>query len=77
MVAALAEFEKELISQRTAAGLEKARAEGKQIGRPKRRPLEHHRRWAEVRDQVMAGTLTKAEGARRLRARYQTFVMSP
>ncbi len=66
-LAAVAEFEKELISERTAAGLEKARAEGKRIGRPKRRPLEQHRRRAEVSDLVLAGALTKAEGARRLR----------
>lgn len=74
MLAAVAEFEKELISERTAAGLEKARAEGKRIGRPKGKPIEQHRRWIEVRDLVLAGTLTRAEGARRLRVRYGTLV---
>lgn len=34
MMAALAEFERELIAERTCAGLEAARARGKRLGRP-------------------------------------------
>lgn len=74
MLAAVAEFERELISERTAAALERVRAEGKRIGRPPSKPIEQHRRWPEVRDLVLAGTLMKAEGARRLHVRYRTFV---
>jgi DNA invertase Pin-like site-specific DNA recombinase len=36
MLAAVAEFEKDLIKERTRAGLERARAAGKRIGRPRR-----------------------------------------
>jgi DNA invertase Pin-like site-specific DNA recombinase len=35
MMAALAEFERTLISERTRAGIEEARAQGRRIGRPK------------------------------------------
>lgn len=34
LLSAFAEFERELISERTRAGLERARAEGKKLGRP-------------------------------------------
>lgn len=36
MMAALAEFERALISERTRAGIEEARAQGRRIGRPVR-----------------------------------------
>lgn len=36
IIAAMAEFERELIRERTIAGLERARAEGKTLGRPKK-----------------------------------------
>ncbi len=36
LLAAFAEFERELIVERTRAGLERARRQGKQIGRPRR-----------------------------------------
>ena len=45
MLAAVAQIEREKISERTKAGLERARAEGKRLGRPKVRD--------EVRDKVM------------------------
>lgn len=36
IIGAMAEFERELIRERTLAGLERARAEGKKLGRPKK-----------------------------------------
>jgi DNA invertase Pin-like site-specific DNA recombinase len=73
ILAAVAELERETIRDRVKAGMDRARAEGKPIGRPARRPVEQLRRWPEVRDLVAAGTLTRAEGARRLRVRYADF----
>lgn len=70
---AWAQLEKRTLIERTRAGMERARSEGKAIGRPQRRPLEVDPRWPAVRDLVLAGTLTRQEGARRLRVRYATF----
>lgn len=61
-------------SERVKIGMERAEAEGKRLGRPARRPVEQLRRWSEVRDLVLAGTLTRAEGARRLKVRYGDFL---
>jgi DNA invertase Pin-like site-specific DNA recombinase len=74
VLAAVAEMERELIRERVKAGVERARSEGRQLGRPPRSAVEGLRRWREVRDQVMAGTITRAEGARRLRVRYGDFL---
>ena len=38
MIGAFAEFEREMIRERTLAGLERARAEGKTLGRPRKKP---------------------------------------
>lgn len=38
ILAALAEFERERIRERVMAGLQRAKAEGKQLGRPRSRP---------------------------------------
>jgi DNA invertase Pin-like site-specific DNA recombinase len=38
MMGVFAEFEREIIRERVCAGLEKARAKGKRLGRPKVRP---------------------------------------
>jgi DNA invertase Pin-like site-specific DNA recombinase len=74
VLAAVAEMERELIRERVKAGVERARSEGRQLGRPPRSAVEDLRRWPQVRDQVMAGTITRAEGARRLRVRYGDFL---
>jgi DNA invertase Pin-like site-specific DNA recombinase len=71
---AWAGLEKQTLSERTRAGMERAREEGKQLGRPRRRPLDEDPRFPKVRDLVRAGILTRAEGARRLRVRYAAFV---
>lgn len=42
IIAAMAEFERELIRERTIAGLERARAEGKPLGRPRKTDVLSH-----------------------------------
>ncbi|HZT82245.1 MAG TPA: recombinase family protein [Gemmataceae bacterium] len=70
---AWAQLEKGILAERTRAGMERARADGRQIGRPRRPPVEAHRRWPEVRDLVLRGVLTRREGARRLKVRQADF----
>ena len=71
---AWAGLEKRTLSERTRAGMERAREEGKQLGRPRRPPIDEDPRFPKVRDLVHDGVLTRAEGARRLHVRYATFV---
>lgn len=74
ILAAVAELERETIRERVRAGMTLARERGRQLGRPRRPPVEAHRRWPEVRDLVLAGTLTRTEGARRLKVRRADFI---
>lgn len=74
LVGWVARFESRRRSERVKAGMERARIQGKAIGRPRRPPVESERRWKEVRDLVLAGTLTRAEGARRLKVRRADFI---
>ncbi len=69
---AWAGLEKRTLSERTRAGIERAREEGKQLGRPRRRPLEEDPHFPKVRDLVQSSVLTRAEAARRLHVRYTT-----
>lgn len=70
---AWAQLEKRTLIERTRAGMERARSDGKPIGRPRRRvALEDDPRWPVVRDLVRAGVLTRREAARRLRVRNAT-----
>ncbi len=73
-LAAVAEMERELIRERVKAGMDVARAAGRQIGRPKRAssPREH-RLWATVIEALEAGHITRKDAAKRLRVRYATF----
>lgn len=57
ILAAFADFERELIRQRTLDGLARARKQGKTLGRPKgrkdqkvRRKSGYHQRWSKVRE---------------------------
>jgi putative DNA-invertase from lambdoid prophage Rac len=52
VLGAIAEFERDLLRERTAAGIERARAEGKQPGRPSRLTDEQR---AEIRDRLAKG----------------------
>lgn len=75
ILAAMAEFERELARERIKAGMDRARAAGKSLGRPKReRTVEQLPGWPKVRDLVVAGGLTRYEAARRLKVRYGDFV---
>lgn len=61
MMGALAEFERNLISERTIAGLEAAKKRGQRLGRPQK--LSVHQ-IAHARQQIDAGEKTMAEMAR-------------
>jgi putative DNA-invertase from lambdoid prophage Rac len=52
VLAAVAEFERDLLRERTTAGIERARAEGKQPGRPSRLTEEQR---SEIRDRLAKG----------------------
>lgn len=70
---AYAQLERGILAERTKAGMERARREGKRMGRP---PAQERpgfgARWASVQPSVAAGTLSKAEAARRLRCSVAT-----
>ncbi len=68
-----AQLERATLAERVKAGMERARAEGKAIGRPPRAPIEQHRRWPEVRDLILDGVVTLREGARLLKVRQADF----
>jgi putative DNA-invertase from lambdoid prophage Rac len=69
----VARFESARRSERTKAGLERVRAEGKRLGRPERtRGPQEHRLWPKVLEGLRAGHLTRREAAKRLGVRYAT-----
>lgn len=61
MVGVFAEFEREMIRERTKAGLERARKKGR---RPGRKPKLTSDQRQEIRDLVQSGKRTEAEAAR-------------
>ena len=61
MVGVFAEFEREMIRERTRAGLERARKKGRQPGR---KPKLSDDQRQEIRDLVLSGKRTEAEAAR-------------
>ncbi|HKF78004.1 MAG TPA: recombinase family protein [Candidatus Dormibacteraeota bacterium] len=63
---AWAGMEKRTLSERTRAGMERARAEGKQLGRPRRPPLDEDLRFPKSATSSTTKSSPKAEGARRL-----------
>ena len=69
LLASLAEFELEVISERVRAGMNRARAQGKHVGRPelfKRIPgLEEQ--WGCIRPKIEAGTLGIRAAAREMK----------
>lgn len=71
---AWAQLERRTIGERVKAGMERAKAEGLPIGRPPRKqPVEKHRRFAEVANLVLAGSITVKEGAKKLRVNEHEF----
>jgi len=68
VLASIAEFERERIRERIHAGLTRARAQGKRIGRPRHAPLPAHApAGLTVREAAIAWGVSKSTAARRLR----------
>ena len=73
LLASLAEFELELIRERVKAGMDRARRQGKQIGRPKvtdRRGFP--RRFEEILHRLSAGDISRRRAAKELGIGYAT-----
>jgi len=66
ILAALAEFERERIRERVLAGLQRARAQGKRLGRPRSRPAEIDVPGGTVRAAAKAWGVSKSTAARRI-----------
>ncbi len=75
LLASLAEFELEVLSERTRAGMERARRQGHRIGRPPvtSRP-EFAERWTRVQADLSAGRISRSAAARRLDVGYATLL---
>ncbi len=73
LLASLAEVELEVLSERTRAGMERARRQGHRIGRP---PVTSRvgftERWAAVQADLAAGRLSRSAAARQLDVGYAT-----
>jgi DNA invertase Pin-like site-specific DNA recombinase len=73
LLASLAEFELELIRERVKAGMDRARKQGRQIGRPRvidRRGFQ--KRFGAVLERIHAGVLSRRQAARELDIGYAT-----
>jgi DNA invertase Pin-like site-specific DNA recombinase len=64
ILAALAEFERERIRERVLAGLQRARAQGKRLGRPRILPVEIVVQGRSVRDSARLWGVSKSAAAR-------------
>ena len=75
LLASLAEFELEVLSERVKAGMDRARRQGVHIGRPPvtARPG-FEERWAGVRADLEAQRISRSEAARRPAVGYATVV---
>ena len=73
LLAAVAEFELELIRERVIAGMDRARRQGKRIGRPRvtDRPG-FSRRFGAVLERLSAGDISRRQAARELGVGYAT-----
>jgi len=73
LLASLAEFELELIRERVKAGMDRARRQGRHIGRP--RVIERRgfsRRFDDVLERIWTGDLSRRQAARELGIGYAT-----
>ena len=68
VLGAIAEFERERIRERVLAGLQRARAQGKRLGRPRTRPATIHVPGGSVRAAAKAWGVSKSTAARWLNA---------
>ncbi len=65
ITAAYAQLERGILAERVRAGMDRARREGKRLGRPGgTRRDEFEERWAELRPRVLAGLVGRREAAR-------------
>ena len=73
LLASLAEFELEMIRERVKAGMDRARRQGKQIGRPKVTDRKgFNNRLNEVLDRLTAGYISRRKAAEELGIGYAT-----
>ena len=73
LLASLAEFELEMIRERVKAGMDRARRQGKQIGRPKVTDRKgFNRQFNEVLDRLRAGDVSRRRAAKELKIGYAT-----
>src|ERR687892_2230756 len=73
LLASLAEFELELIRERVKAGMERARRQGRKIGRPRvtdRRGLQ--KRFGDILERLIKGEISRRQAARELKIGYAT-----
>ena len=73
LLASLAEFELELIRERVKAGMDRARRQGKRIGRPKvtdRRGFEN--RFGAILERLRSGDISRRKAAKELNIGYAT-----
>jgi DNA invertase Pin-like site-specific DNA recombinase len=73
LLSSLAEFELELIRERVKAGMERARRQGRRIGRPRvidRRGFP--KRFGEVLERLIKGEISRSQAARELKIGYAT-----
>ena len=73
LLAALAEFELELIRERVKAGMDRARRQGRQIGRPKvtdRRGF--NKRFGDILERLNGGHISRRQAAKELGIGYAT-----
>ena len=62
ILASFAQFERALIAERVRAGMDRARKQGKHVGRPRKVNGE----WEQVWPLIAAGTLSRRDAAKRL-----------
>ncbi len=73
LLAALAEFELELIRERVKAGMDRARRQGKQIGRPRVTDRKgFSKRFGLVLEGLIEGSISRSQAARELKIGYAT-----
>jgi DNA invertase Pin-like site-specific DNA recombinase len=73
LLASLAEFELELIRERVKAGMERARRQGKKIGRP--RVIDRKgfsRRFGDILERLIKGDISRRQAAKELNIGYAT-----
>jgi DNA invertase Pin-like site-specific DNA recombinase len=75
VTAAFAQLERGILSERTKAGMNRARKQGKHVGRPPvtARPG-FSDNWARVREEVLAGRISRTQAAKKLKVGYATLL---